>query len=149
MKRILTALVALPILLYTVWSGIPYFFTALAALAIVIALHEFYRLARKVGCKTWDGIGYVAALGVAACFLFGKLEWIVAIVTALVVVTLAAALLRPDEIKSALVSVAASVFGVLYVALLAGFLIGVRMTQDTPHTQRLAPKLLTMFFAMV
>ena len=37
MKRILTAIVALPILLYAVWSRSPYFFVALTAIAIVLA----------------------------------------------------------------------------------------------------------------
>ena len=35
MKRILTALVALPILLYTVWSQFPYFFVGLAVVGAV------------------------------------------------------------------------------------------------------------------
>jgi phosphatidate cytidylyltransferase len=149
MKRILTAIVALPILLYTVWSSIPYFFAALAAVAITIAIHEFYNLAAKVGCKPHNGLGYVAGLAISACFVYGKVEWIVAVMTTLVVLTLAFGLTKPDELKTALVSLSATVFGVAYVALLAGFLIGVRMIPDTPHTTKLAPKLLTMFFAMV
>jgi phosphatidate cytidylyltransferase len=149
MKRILTAIVALPILLYTVWSSIPYFFAALAAIAIVIAISEFYNLAAKVGCKTHDFLGYIAGLAIAACFGSGKVEWIVAVISALVIASLSFALTRPDEIKNALISVSATVFGVVYVALLAGFLIGVRMIQDTSQTTKLAPKLLTMFFAMV
>lgn len=149
MKRILTAMVALPILLYTVWSSIPYFFAALAAIAIVIAIHEFYNLAAKVGCKTHDSLGYLAGLATSACFVFGKVGWIVAVVTTLVLLSLTFALTKPDELKNALVSVSATVFGVVYVGLLAGFLIGVRMIPDTGHTMKLAPKLLTLFFAMV
>jgi phosphatidate cytidylyltransferase len=149
MKRILTAIVALPILLYTVWSSIPYFFAALAAIAIIIALSEFYNLAAKVGCKTHNILGYIAGLAISGCFVLGKVEWIVAVITALVIASLSFALTKPDEIKNSLVSVSTTVFGVVYVGLLAGFLIGVRMIQDTPHTPKLAPKLLTMFFAMV
>jgi phosphatidate cytidylyltransferase len=149
MKRILTAIVALPILLYTVWSSIPYFFAALAAVAILIAIHEFYNLAAKVNCRPHDYLGYLAGLAISACFVFGKVEWIVAVLTALVLLSLAFALTKPDDIKSALVSVSATIFGVVYVALLAGFLIGLRMIPDTQHTAKLAPKLLTMFFAMV
>jgi phosphatidate cytidylyltransferase len=149
MKRILTALVALPILLYTVWSGIPYFFAALAAIAVVIGIHEFYNLAAKIGCKPHDFLGYVAGLGVVACFVFGRPELIALVLTALVLLSLASALTKPDDIKNALVSVSATVFGVAYVALLAGFLVSVRMISDTQQTMKLAPKLLTMFFAMV
>ncbi len=149
MKRILTAIVALPILLYTIWSSLPYYFVALAAVAIVIAISEFYNLAAKVDCKSHNFLGYIAGLAIVACFVFGKVEWIAAVMTALVMLSLTMSLTKPDEMKTALVSVSATVFGVAYVALLAGFLISVRMIQDTSLTTNLASKLLTMFFAMV
>lgn len=152
MKRILTAIVALPILLYTVWSENPYFFVALTSIAILIALNEFYNLASKAGCRTFAINGYIAALLIIACFVLDGMAWIVAVIAAATLISLAHALARPDELSKSLVSVSAAIFGVIYVALLAGYLIGVRMTPDaltqtpTPH---LASKLLTMFFAMV
>lgn len=152
MKRILTAIVALPILLYTVWSEIPYFFVALAAVAILIALNEFYAIATKTGARPFALPGYGAALAVIACFIFQWPQWIVAAIAALSIITLAEAVFRHEEMSAALASISATVFGVVYVALLAGFLIGVRMLPDgfaaTP-TSHLASKLLTMFFAMV
>jgi len=152
MKRILTALVALPILLYTVWSDIPYFFVAIASIAILLALNEFYNLASKINCRPFAVCGYIAALCVIACFVFDSLVWISALMAALVIASLAIALSRPEEMNKSLASVAATVFGVIYVALLAGFLVGVRVMPDAlanttiPH---LSSKLLTMFFAMV
>lgn len=152
MKRILTALVALPILLYTVWSGMPYFFVLLAAVAALLALGEFYNLAAKMGTKPLLLLGYVAALLVMACFFADEPAWIVAVLAALVIGALGYALTQPDHLRTALASVSATVFGVVYIAVLAGFLVGVRMTPDgfakiaIPH---LAAKLLTMFFAMV
>ncbi len=152
MKRILTAIVALPILLFTVWSPAPYFFVALSALAILLALHEFYALASKVGARAFAFCGYAAAAAVVACFVFQSPQWIVAVIAALAIVALAASLSRADDMGAALSSVSATVFGVVYIALLAGFLIGVRMLADAfaraaiPH---LSSKLLTMFFAMV
>jgi phosphatidate cytidylyltransferase len=149
MKRILTAAVLIPVLLFTVWSRLPYFFVALAAIAVVTAVNEFYHLAEKVGCRPQHALGSVAGLGVITGFVFGRLEIVVAVLTALLVLSLAAALTRPEEMKSALVSVSATLFGVGYVALLAGCLVGVRMIEDTVRTPNLAAKLLTMFFAMV
>jgi phosphatidate cytidylyltransferase len=152
MKRILTAIVALPILLYTVWSQSPYFFVALTTIAIVLALGEFYSLAAKAGCKPQPLAGYAAALVVIASFVFEEPALTVAAVAALSIASLAAAVFRPDDMKTSLVSVSATVFGVLYVALLAGCLVGVRMIADkapampVPH---LASKLLTTFFAIV
>lgn len=152
MKRILTAAVALPILLYTVWSQSPYFFVALAAVAIVLALGEFHSLAAKAGCKPQTVPGYAAALVVIASFVFEEPALTVLAVAALSIWSLGAAIFQPDDMKTSLASVSATVFGVIYVALLAGCLVGVRMIADTapgtpvPH---LASKLLTTFFAIV
>ncbi|HST22872.1 MAG TPA: phosphatidate cytidylyltransferase [Blastocatellia bacterium] len=152
MKRILTAIIALPILLYTVWSDSPYFFVAIASIAILIALHEFYNIASKTSGRPFAVCGYIAALCVIACFVFTFLTSVIAVMIALTLVSLTIALSRPEEMNKALASVAATVFGVIYVALLAGYLIGLRMmfvkesTLIMPHP---AAKLLTMFFAMV
>src|SRR6185503_17735152 len=145
MKRILTAIVALPILLYTVWSENPYFFVALGSAAILLALGEFYNLASKAGCRPFASMGYIAALGVVAFFVIDSLVWIAALMTALTILSLAAALARPEDMSKALASVSATIFGVIYVALLAGFLVGVRILPNTlsePPTPHLASKLL-------
>ena len=149
MKRILTALVALPILLATVWVETPYYFAAIAAVAALVALYEFYSLASKVGCRPLSVLGCAAALVVMAAFVIDRPAWIVAALAFLSILSLAAAILRPDDQARALASVSATVFGVIYTALLAGYLMGVRMTPDTPATPKLAAKLLTTFFAMV
>lgn len=152
MKRILTAVIALPILLYTVWSQSPYFFAALTTIAIVLALGEFYSLAAKAGCKAQTVPGYAAALVVIASFVFEEPALTVAAFAALSIWTLGASIFQPDDMKKALAAAAATVFGVIYVALLAGCLVGVRMIADSaPRTpvSHLASKLLTMFFAIV
>jgi len=152
MKRILTAAVALPVLLFTVWSETPYFFVALAAVAIILALGEFYNLGAKAGFPTQPALGFVAALLVVACFVLERSEWIVAVIVALTMASMALAIAKPDQIKKSLVTVAVTISGVVYVAVLAGCLVGVRMMPDmltTPLTPRLSSKLLLMFFAMV
>lgn len=152
MKRILTAIIGIPVLLYTVWSQSPYFFVALTAIAALLALNEFYGLAGKFDCKPQVVAGYAAALVVLASFLFDKPSLAVAAVVALSILSLAVALGSSNELKDSLMSVSSTMFGVVYVALLPGCLIGVRMLPDAitdltaPH---LASKLLTMFFAMV
>jgi phosphatidate cytidylyltransferase len=152
MKRVLTAVVALPVLLYTVWSQSPYFFVALTTIAIFLALGEFYSLAAKAACKPQTIAGYAAAIVVVASFVFEEPALTVAALAALSIWSLGAATLEPDNVKTSLVSVSATIFGVIYVALLASCLVGVRMIVDSaprstvPH---LSSKLLTMFFAIV
>jgi len=152
MKRILTAIVGLPILLYTVWSPTPYFFVALIAIAVVLALAEFYSLASKIGAKPQALAGYAAALVVIASFVYDEPRLAIAALSALVIGSLAAAVFKPDEVKESLLSVSASVFGVIYVALLAGCLAGVRMIPDTfagLGGTHFSSKLITTFFAIV
>ncbi|HSE96821.1 MAG TPA: phosphatidate cytidylyltransferase [Blastocatellia bacterium] len=152
MKRILTALIALPILLYTVWNDFPYIFIAIAVLAVLAGLYEFYSLAEKAGCRPAQVPGYAAALVVIAAFVYESPALIAAALTAVAGAALALEVFRADDMKQSLASVSATVFGVVYIALLLGFLVGVRMTPDSlsaPATPKVAAKLLTMFFAMV
>ena len=152
MKRILTAAVVLPVLLFSIWTETPYFFVALAAVATILALGEFYNLAAKVGCSTQPALGFVAAILVIACFMLDTAEWIVAVLAVLSMSSLVLALTRPDQMNKSLVTVALTVAGVVYVAVLAGCLVGVRMIPDSLTqlpTPRLSSKLLMMFFAMV
>src|SRR5947209_9248459 len=152
MKRILTALVALPILLYTVWSQIPYFFVGLATIAALLALGEFLNLAAKIGSRAHIVPGYGAALLVMACFVADMPAGMIAVMAALVIVSLSIELATAKALNKSLGVVAATLMGLIYVVLLAGYLVGVRMIADSftptpvPH---LAAKLLTMFFAMV
>ena len=152
MKRILTAIVGLPILLYTVWSPTPYFFIALIAIAVVLALAEFYSLTSKIGAKPQALAGYAAALVVIASFVYDEPRLAIAALSVLVIGSLGAAVFKPDEIKQSLLSVSASVFGVVYVALLAGCLAGVRMIPNTfagLSVAHFSSKLITAFFAIV
>ncbi len=152
MKRILTAIVGLPILLYTVWSQSPYFFAALTAIAAILALVEFYGLASKGGSKPQVIAGCVFAIPVLGSYVLNEPQVAAAAFIILSIVCLTIALRTPDEIKNSLMSVSSTVFGVVYVALLPGCLIGVRMLPDAvPHLSapHLASKLLTMFFALV
>jgi phosphatidate cytidylyltransferase len=152
MKRVLTAIVALPILLFTVWTSSPYYFVALAVIAAIIALSEFYALASKSGFEPMSYLGYLAVPLIALCFVLDHRPWVIGGLSALGLGSVALALLRADRMDRALGSVAATLFGVVYVGFTAGFMTGVRFVGDEftqPPTTNLAAKLLTMFFAMV
>jgi len=149
MKRILTAIVALPILLYTVWSPIPFFFVALAAIAAILALNEFYGLASRVACKPFALIGILSCLLLIGCFVFDRPEWVIAVLAATLIVLLSAGLSLSDEMASSLTSLSSTMFGEIYVGLPCALLVGVRMLGDTADTHHLSAKLLTLFLAMV
>jgi len=152
MKRILTAIVALPILLFAVWSSSPYYFVILTTIAVLLALGEFYSLATKARCKPQILTGLCGSLVVVASFVFEEPLLTVGALIAVALVTLISAVFRPAELKESLVSVSATAFGVIYVALLASCVVGVRMISDSRFAtpvSHLSSKALTMFFAIV
>ncbi|HLG14624.1 MAG TPA: phosphatidate cytidylyltransferase [Blastocatellia bacterium] len=152
MKRILTALVAIPILLFTVWVETPYYFVGITAAAAVVALTEFYALASQTKLKTVTAAGYAAGALIVYAFVADRPALIVVAIAGLALVALTVAVVTTNEMSAALASVSASVFGVVYAVLLPAYLVGVRMIPDssvTPPVPHLAAKLLTMFLAMV
>ena len=100
MKRILTAIVGLPILLYTVWSQSPYFFAGLTAIAAILALLEFYGLASKGDSKPQVIAGCVFAVPVLASYLLNEPQLAAAALIALAIVCLTIALRASSEIKT-------------------------------------------------
>lgn len=149
MKRILTAFVAIPILLFTVWSPIPFFFVGLATIVSVLALREFYAIAAKAGASPAPAVGYPALIGLFVCFTLARPEFTIAMIAVLIIAALSLELSNAGGFEHSLASVAATVFGVVYIGLLLGFLVGVRMAPDTSSTSHLPAKLLTTFFAVV
>ena len=74
-KRLLTAAVALPILLYAVWSSQPYLFFAIAAgaaLQVVVEVGRYVARTAPGGLRSgWAMGGYLA--GIAAMWATGFL----------------------------------------------------------------------------
>lgn len=149
MKRILTAVVALPILLFTIWSRNPYYFDVLAVVALSIALGEFYNLAARTGAAPYRLPGYVASLGVLACFVTGRPGWLGIVIALSTCLLLAWSLFSDQEMNTVMASISTTMLGVAYPPLLGGFLIGIRMLPDSAETGNLAARVLTTFFAYV
>ncbi|MGE0129151.1 MAG: phosphatidate cytidylyltransferase [Blastocatellales bacterium] len=146
MARVLSAIVFIPILLAALWVGEPIWFSAIAATGVLLGIYEYYRLAKHGG----EVQGLLAAAATLAAFYFGRHDLIAAIIAALVIVELLVQLFTRanDEDFSEMLPVAATkVFGVLYVAVLGGYIIAIRVIESPiPH---LPAKLLTLFFFVV
>lgn len=144
-KRLLTAAVALPILIYAAWSSQPYLFFAIAAFAILAAVYEFFHIAERAGAPPFRAVGFAAAAAVLAAAAFGRPELSAVILAAMTVVLMVATLSRVGEKERVLVSAGATALGVLYVAVLAGYIVAVRALPEPG----MAGKLLTLFFAII
>lgn len=147
LTRIISGLILFALLVFTLWSPNPLYFTAFAVLAIALGLHEFYALAQKVGLNCPVGPAYLAGAASLAGFYFSRWELVLAGPVALAIVGLILLMRRPAEFDRALATAAATVFGVVYVVLLAGFALAIKLL-DTP-TERLGSKLLGFFFLVI
>jgi phosphatidate cytidylyltransferase len=129
-QRVLVGVVAIPIILVLCMAGGPYFF-GFIALVSAVTLREFYGLAEAKGARPLMVAGIVAGFAINLSFY---VSWPAQPV--LLVVTLVAAvvlfslweLFRNDG--SPLLNLSATFFGLLYVSLLFGTLIGLRELFD-------------------
>jgi len=147
MARIISAVVFLPILIVTLWRGSPVYFAALVGIAIALGLVEYYSLAERIGARGGRVQGILASAGLLIAFFLERPDLIGVILAALVIVELTVQLLSNPDLRGTITAAAATVFGVVYVALLGGHLIAIRMIADA-GTQ-LPAKLLSLFFLII
>jgi phosphatidate cytidylyltransferase len=132
-------------------SWLQLLFVALAAAAMVFALYEFYVLARKRDMKPDTGAGYLGAAALFTIFYFAEpgrdIDFSMIQLTLLVLTAgvLVAATLRGAPFDKIIASSGATILGVLYVVLLGGYLVAVRMGFE----QKLSAHLLSFFFLVL
>ena len=155
MSRILTAAIALPILIASIL--IPWLqplFVAIAAAAMFFGLYEFYILARKKDMKPDLGAGFLGGAALFTIFYFAtpeptqpRLDGQLITLTLIVftIATLIAAMLRGAPFDKMIVASGATILGVLYVVLLGGHLVALR----TGFEQGLSAHLLSFFFLVL
>jgi phosphatidate cytidylyltransferase len=155
--RILTAAVALPILIaaiilplwfpQTVWL-----FVVIAAFAMAAGLFEFYSLSKKLELKADAAIGYLGAAALFIGFVFDaptKAPELILLTLALfVIVLLITQTFRfQKDFSKLLTGVGVTLLGVIYVALLGGFLVAMRVGFESGIN--LSTKLLGYFFIVI
>ncbi len=150
MSRVITALIALPVLIASIWiKALAPVFVLIAAAASLVGLYEFWALARRRDVTPDVTTGMVFAAGLLAAFYFNwpanAPQIIVLLLVGLTIVTLAAAMLRGAPFDKLLAAAGATVLGVLYVVVLGGHLVSVRVGFAAP----LAARLLSFFFLVL
>ena len=128
MSRILTALVAVPLLLLLILKGPGWLFLALALVFALACYWELTRLASKLGVRLL-AVGYpLTALSVAA-FYPGFPGFVSTSLLMLLVVGLAAVFTREPGLET-LAAVAGTVFAIFYAGALLGTTVGLRAAPD-------------------
>ena len=155
MSRILTAVIALPILIASIL--VPWLqplFVTIAAAALVFGLYEFYVLARKKDMKPDVGAGFLGGAALFTIFYFATpdplqqrldVQTIVLVLIVLTIGTLIASMLRGAPFEKMIAASGATILGVLYVVLLGGHLVALR----TGFAQKLSAHLLSFFFLVL
>ena len=153
MKRILTAVIALPILIASILiSSLWWLFVALAAAAMVLGLWEFYMLAKRLKLKPDPTAGYLAGAAMITIATLTQqndpgvnvllFQFVIIVLTA---GTLIATTLRGAPFDTMIASTGATILGVLYVPLLGSHLVSLR----TGFSQTLSAHLLSYFFLVL
>jgi len=155
MSRILTAAIALPILIASIL--VPWLqplFVVIAAAAMVLGLYEFYVLARKKDLKPDIAAGFLGGAALFTIFYFATPEplqprldgqMLTMVLIVLTVSTLLAALFRGAPFDKMVATTGVTLLGVLYVVLLGGHLVALR----TGFEQKLSSHLLSFFFLVL
>ena len=155
MSRVITAAIALPILIASIL--VPWLqplFVALAAAAFIFGLYEFYVLARKKDMKPDVAAGFLGGAALFTIFYFATpdptqsrldVQTILLVLIVLTAGTLIAAMLRGAPFDKMITASGATILGVLYVVLLGGHLVAVR--NGFEHT--LSAHLLSFFFLVL
>ncbi|MEP7147503.1 MAG: phosphatidate cytidylyltransferase [Acidobacteriota bacterium] len=138
--RILTAAVALPILIASIVlpSYVPetvWIFVAIAVFALAAGLFEFYSLTKKLELKADAAIGYLGATALTVAFIFDApaTEPTLLLMTLagfLIVVLITQTFRFQKDFSKMLGGAGVTILGVLYLAFLGGFLIATRVGFD-------------------
>jgi phosphatidate cytidylyltransferase len=127
MNRIITAAVALPVLIASlIFPPLKWLFVVIGSAAIVIALYEFWFLSKRVGARPDVVVGYCATAALLLVFIFNWVELLYLVVPLFVAAALAAEMLRGAPFDKMILSVGSTVLGVLYVVLLGGHMLSIR-----------------------
>jgi len=155
MKRLITAAVALPILIASIIvPQLHLLFVVLAVGAVVVALYEFWFLAKRLGGRPDVVVGYAATAAILAAFFFNEPAWLLIILPVFVAAALVAEMLRGAPFDKMILSAGSTVLGVLYIAVLGGHLVGVRMgfgmaLSPVADSYTLSTHLLSFFFLVL
>ena len=128
MKRILSAVVFLPIFYFLVRRP-PLYFMLLISAACLLGLLELYRLAAARGLRCNQMAGCLLALGILASFFDSTLPLTGALACGAMLIPVWS-LLGRRPVEESLVSDSITFFGAVFLATLLGFMVGLRRLGD-------------------
>ena len=160
--RIITALFALPVLIFSITAPylfpqieeLKWIFVAIAAAAFVFGLFEFFTMTKKLELKADASIAYLGASAFFIAFLFdapGKAPDLLLLTLALfmIVLLITQTFRFQKDFSKMLTGIGVTLLGVIYIVFLGGFLISMRVGFNETLVPFLSTKLLGYFFFVV
>ncbi len=161
-SRLLTALVALPVLIASIvlpvflpqFPQAKWLFLVVAALGLGAGLFEFFTLTKKLELKADASIAYLGAALFFVAFLFDAPttapDLLILTLTLFLIVVLITQTFRfQKDFSKMLAGVGVTVLGVLFVVFLGGFIVSMRVGFENTVVPHLSTKLLAFFFLVV
>jgi CDP-diglyceride synthetase len=133
MKRVLTALVLVPVLIAIIGYAPPLWFLLLVCGASILALEEYFSLATQAGLEIFRVTGHGSSLLLLSS-LYGSAINVTSSWTTLLVLVASLLLLftlslrRGNRLPTVLPSVAATLLGLVYVSLTLGLLVVIQVS---------------------
>ena len=156
-SRLLTALVALPVLILSIllpyllpqYPQASWLFVAIAAFALTAGLYEFFSITKKLELKADASVAFLGAAALFVAFVFDAPkdapDLLILTTAFFLILVLATQMFRfQKDFSKMLTGVGVTVLGVLYVVFLGGFLVATRVGFDPI----LSSKLLLFYFAV-
>ena len=158
-SRLLTALIALPILVLSIilpyllpqYPQASWLFLVIAAFGLGAGLFEFFTLTKKLELKADASIAYIGAAALFAAFIFdapAKAPDLLILTAALFIILVLITQTFRFQINFAkmLAGAGVTLLGVFYIVFLGGFIVSMRVGFDNTLIPFLSTKLLGFFF---
>lgn len=129
-KRVVSALLFLPLFYLIAWKLQPVYFAAFVLIAALVGQYEFYRMAKARGIAPLALLGMAIGALVVVESYHPLLPAAGQHLAALLLLVMAARLFSSRPVQGAMEDIAVTVLGICYVALLFSFQIAVRMSVD-------------------
>jgi phosphatidate cytidylyltransferase len=135
MRRILTAIVLIPLVVALVLFGPPYLMVAVQSAIALAGVWEYFRLARFAGGRPLHVPGFFLAALLSLSPLKDSTSGgiVILLLSAGLMATMLIAMRPSEDLKAYVDSVAATLFGPIYVALPLALLVYVWMQYEGPH----------------
>lgn len=134
MKRVLTAIVLLPLFFAAVLAANPIWFAALAALASLLACREYFGLAEAMGQRPFRAIGYAwALLALVSAWIPEQIPFVTVTIAGVVAVGMLALFSKMD-LAQVLGATASTAFGALYLGMLPGCMLALKSLGESRGT---------------